>query len=139
MSDQLILVDVIDRLTFMIRILELEAFKQEGFSDLSWKQLLYLETITRVERPTNSDLAKIFSVTRSSVSAQISKLIKMGYIDRVQSELDRRVFHIVFTPKGKKLNVMHDNLHRMVSERLTEKLTLLEQEQLFHLLQKMVD
>jgi DNA-binding MarR family transcriptional regulator len=120
-------------------ILEVEAFEQEGFSELSWKQLLYLETITRMERPTYSDLAKKLAVTRPSVSAQISKLIEMGYVDRVQSEQDRRVFHIVFTPKGKQFTAMHDNLHRMVAERLTEKLNTSEQEQLIHLLQKMVD
>jgi len=137
MSDQQTLVDVIESLTFMIRILEVKAFEQEGFSELSWKQLLYLETISRMEQPTCSDLARKMAVTRSSVSAQISKLIKMGYVDRVQSEKDRRVFHIVFTPKGKLLAAMHYDLHRTVSTHLAERLTIFEQDQLFHLLLKM--
>ena len=57
MTDQRILVDVIERLTYMIRVLDVEAFEQEGFSELSRKQLLYLETIARLKSPSYSDLA----------------------------------------------------------------------------------
>lgn len=138
LDDHQILEQTIEMISRLMGELETEAFKQEGFSDLSMRQLLYLETIARMERPTFSEVADELSVTKPSVTAIIQKLIGLGYVTKVQSEQDRRAFHIILTPKGEQLSEMHDNIHKMLAKRLTQNLTEPEIHQMAALMRKII-
>ena len=63
-------------------------------SDLTFKQFVYLDTILKMNEPTYSDIAKKFNITKPSVTTMVNKLISLGYLERTQSEDDRRVYHI---------------------------------------------
>lgn len=138
MSAQLSLEKIVEMISHLMGTLEAEAFEQDGFSELSMRQLLYLETIARMDRPAFSELAEKLEVTRPSVTALVQKLIRMGYVKKVQSEEDRRVYHIVLTPKGEQFNQMHANVHRLIAQKLTENLNADEVQQLSDLLQKVM-
>lgn len=71
--------------------------------EMTFKQFVYLDTIIRMQSPTYGDLAKKFKVSKPAVTAIISKLIGLGYLERVQSAEDHRVFHLLITDKGKRL------------------------------------
>ena len=47
----------------------------------------------------------------------------MGYVTKVQSAEDRRVYHIVLTPKGERINELHENVHKLLAARLTKNLS----------------
>jgi DNA-binding MarR family transcriptional regulator len=102
------------------------------------RQLLYLETIAQMDRPAFSQLAEKLEVTRPSVTALVQKLIHLGYVKKVQSEEDRRVYHIVLTPKGEQFTEMHANMHRLIAQKLAENLDADEVQQLSVLLQKVM-
>ncbi len=118
--------------------LETQAFEQEGFSDLSIRQLLYLETLSRMHRPTFSQLAEELEVTMPSVSAIVKKLIRMGYVKKEQSQQDRRIFYIVLTPKGERFNKIHGEVHQLLAARITQNLDIEELQLLTALLEKVI-
>jgi DNA-binding MarR family transcriptional regulator len=62
----------------------------------------------------------------------------MGYVKKVQSQEDLRVYHIGLTAKGKQFGEMHDDTHRLLAERLTQNLSEQEVHQMAVLLEKVV-
>ena len=138
MNDREVLQQAIALISRLMGEMEAEAFEQEGFSNLSMRQLLYLETIAQMERPTFSELANQLDVTKPSVTALVKKLMKMGYVKKVQSQEDLRVYHIVLTAKGKQFTEMHDQTHRLLAERLTQNLNEQEIHQMAVMLKKVI-
>ena len=128
----------IEVITQIMGTLESEAFEQEGFSDLSMRQLLYLEAIAKLKNPTFSELADNLAVTKPSVTAIVQKLIRMGYVEKVQSQEDRRVFHIVLKERGQQFTQMHHNVHQLMARRLMARLNEPEIQQLTALLNKAI-
>ena len=118
--------------------LEAQAFQEEGFSELSMRQVHYLNTIMRLGHPTFSDLARELGVTKPSVTAIVSTLTRKGYVQKVQDHEDRRAYHIVTTPKAAEFNRIHTSMHRRLADLLTSQLNQDEVEQLTRLLAKAV-
>ena len=79
MKENSIVLDTVEMISQLMGELESKAFEQEGFSEITMPQMLYLETISRLEQPTFGDIAEHLGVTRPSVSAIVKKLIKMEY------------------------------------------------------------
>ena len=139
MNDKDILEQAIALISRLMGEMETEAFEQEGFSNLSMRQLLYLETIAQMVRPTFSELADQLEVTKPSVTALVKKLMQMGYVKKVQSQEDLRVYHIVLTAKGEQFTEMHDRTHRLLAERLTQNLNEQEIHQMAVMLEKVIE
>jgi len=129
--DQLIAI-----LTRSFAELESQALSESELSELSMKQLVYLDTIARLDHPTFSDLAKSLGVSKPSVTAIVGKLMNRGYVEKVQSTEDRRAFHVLLTDKGRALSQMHDNIHRRIAEHFTHALDDHELHQFAQLLKK---
>ena len=139
MNTQQILEQAVAMISRLMGELEAEAFEQGGFSDLSVRQMIYMDAITQLERPTFSELAEKLAITKPSVTAIVKKLNEMGYVQKVQSSEDLRVYHIVLTTKGEIFNEMHDKTHQLLASRLTQNLKGAEIEQLATLLNKIMD
>jgi DNA-binding MarR family transcriptional regulator len=105
-------------------------------SELSMKQIVYLETIAQLGAPTFGDLSRQLGISKPSVTAIVNKLIQKGYLERVQSEADRRTYHIHLTAKGQDLSAAHHRVHAMIAQQFSEALTEAELDQLAGLLQK---
>lgn len=130
---------IIDLLTHNFAQLEAQAFQESELTDLSMKQVVYLEIISRLENPTFSDLARELGVSKPSVTAIFIRLSQKGYLTKVQSADDRRTFFIHLTEKGKALQQVHENLHRKIAEHFASALTQDELAHLGKLLQKIVE
>ena len=139
MTGQKLVEQTIEMLSHLLGELEAEAFEQEGFSDLSMRQMLYLETITQLKAPSFGDLAEKLNVSKPSVTTIVQKLIRMGYVKKVQSAEDRRVFRIVLTPKGESFDEIHGDVHRLLANRITKNLNEEELKQMTILLKKVMD
>jgi DNA-binding MarR family transcriptional regulator len=126
----------IARVTHLIAGLEASAFQQDGFAELSMRQVLYMETIARLERPSFSELALALGVTRPSVTALVGRLMRNGYVQKIQDGEDRRSFHILLTHKGEQFTQMHAQIHRRMVQTLIGRLEAGEVEQLRALLDK---
>lgn len=109
----------IQRVSRLLGQLEAKAFQQEGFSELTMRQLLYLETIASLQNPSFSQLADELGVTLPSVSILVNKLIELGYVNKHQSLQDGRVYHLQLTPKGERMARLHDQIHRWLATHIT--------------------
>lgn len=115
---------------------ESQALNESELAELSMKQLVYLDTIARLDHPTFSNLAKSLGVSKPSVTAIVGKLLQKGYVEKVQSAEDRRAFYVLLTEKGQALSLLHDNIHRRIAEHFTRALDEHELHQLARLLNK---
>jgi DNA-binding MarR family transcriptional regulator len=116
--------------------LETKALQESELANLTMKQIVYLDTIARMQAPTFSDLAKQLGVSKPSVTAIVHKLVQNGYVQKVQSAEDKRTFHILMTEKGRALVAIHDNLHQKIAQHFTAVLNKAELHQLGRLLYK---
>jgi DNA-binding MarR family transcriptional regulator len=138
MEDLISFDQLIDVLIRIFGELESKALQESELSELSLKQMVYLESIARMEQPTFSDLARRLGVSKPSVTAIVSKLIEKGYVEKMQSAEDKRIFYILLTEKGHGLNKMHSNLHRQIANHFSSALEPSEINQLGLLLHKVI-
>jgi DNA-binding MarR family transcriptional regulator len=127
---------VIETASSMMAEMEERAFEDERFSELSMRQMLYLNTIIRMGHPTFSDLARELLVSKPSVTANVGMLIRKGYVAKVQDHEDLRSFHIVTTQKALDFDELHQNVHKDLARHLAARLDASEVEQLSTLLAK---
>lgn len=136
MNDKTVVLDTVEMISQLMGELESKAFEQEGFSDITMHQMLYLETIARLKQPTFGEIADFLGITRPSVSTIIKKLIQLGYVNKNQSSKDGRVYNLYLTDKGLRFNELHNEVHQLLARRITENLDQDEIESLAELLTK---
>ena len=129
---------VVEILSAIMTEMEERAFQDERFSELSMRQVLYLNTIIRLEHPTFSDLAKELNVSKPSVTANVSSLIRKGYVQKVRDDEDLRSYHIILTQKGIDFDELHQNVHKLLAQQISSHLDQDETIQLTNLLDKIV-
>ncbi len=118
-----------------LNILDMEGFKKYKLS------LLEIRTLAHINEKKNSkpgDLAKEFMVTPATMTVQIDRLVKKGYVEKIVDKDDRRAVNLMLTPTGKK------NLREIVSGKLKSydivfnSLTEKEQLKLLELMEKIL-
>ncbi len=119
--------------------IEERAIRGSGLSDLSMRQMYYLETIQQMERPTATDLAQRLGLSKPSVTVIVRNLVQNGYIRRIPSEEDKRLFHIEPTDKGNEVLQKHDRFHEDLAQYFSQSLTEAEVKKLVALLSKVAD
>ena len=122
MNTKTVVINTVEMISQLMGDLESKAFDQEGFSDITMNQMVYLETISRLEQPSFGDIAEHLEVTRPSVSTIIKKLISLGYVKKEQSLDDGRVFFLYLTDKGIRFNELHSEVHQILAQRITQRL-----------------
>ena len=127
---------VIEITSAIMSAMEERAFQDERFSELSMRQILYLTTIIRLGRPTFSDLARELNVSKPSVTANVTTLIKKGYVQKVQDHEDLRSFHIILTSKAIEFDRLHQNIHKTLARQLAGNLDEKEINQMVVLMNK---
>ena len=83
----------------LVKHLDLKIDSECKLSPLQLRTLSYVKEFECV-KPT--DLAKEFNITPATVTAQIDKLVKKGWLKRDGCKDDRRVINISLTQKAKK-------------------------------------
>jgi DNA-binding MarR family transcriptional regulator len=136
MEERKAVLNTVEMISQLMGELESKAFDQEGFSEVTMHQMHYLESISRLDRPTFSDLADYLEVTPPSVSGIIKKLMQMGYVQKDRSEEDGRVYFLSLTEKGQRFNDLHDEVHQILARRIVKNLTREEIVELAELLSK---
>ena len=58
-----------------------------------------MEIIYSINKPTINEFAKIANISSPNAAYKINNLIKKGYLRKVQSEQDKREFHLEVTEK----------------------------------------
>ena len=76
-------------------------FKQEDKSkdSLSAIDVLCVELIYALDRPTIKEFAEFAGLSAPNAAYKVNNLVKKGYIWKVQSEIDKREYHLEVTDK----------------------------------------
>lgn len=98
-----LLMEFVDTLDQSLKKLQREAGASSGFSKLTISQLQYIDAIHTLGEPTISELAAKLKITKASVTVGINKLVQSGYVNKNQSNLDRRVFRVRLTDSAQEL------------------------------------
>ena len=130
------LVELIALLTRKVAELQSAMVKEAGFSDLSLRQIYILDIIQSLQNPTPTELARELKISKPSVSAAIDRLETAGYIRKVDSDEDRRSYHLHLTQKGQVFSQAHDETHRHLAQFITRNLEAEEVRQLVRLVGK---
>ncbi|MBN2533016.1 MAG: MarR family transcriptional regulator [Spirochaetales bacterium] len=130
---------IIEILTHRIEEYERRIIEKSDLSNLSARQLYYLDEIYHLKQPTLTELAEKIDVSKPSATALVYKLERNGYIKKIRSEEDRRSFNIMLTEKGEKLAVLHDGIHYRFAEIIERFLSDKELLQLTKLLKKVIE
>ena len=129
---------IIEILSRTLAEMEQQAVSEAEFADLSMRQVYYLDTILEMGQPTFSDLAQQLNLSKPSVTALVHKLIQKGYVHKIQSDEDRRTYHILPAPKAQEFTRMHQAFHQHLVEIFTQRLNKTELQQLADLLNKVL-
>ncbi len=90
---------------------ECQAIKESGFYDVSVNETHTVDAIGIYLPKTMSNVAEKLDITMGTLTISINNLVKKGYVNKVKSELDKRVFMLSLTEKGKMLYKAHQKFH----------------------------
>ncbi len=106
---------------------------------ISFPQIVLLRQIKDLKSPKMKDLAKELRVTLSNVSGLVDRLFLLGYVKRINDQIDRRVMRITLTPKGKNVCERISEETNKCVKKLFSKISKKDVENLISIMQKLVN
>nr|WP_143139325.1 MarR family winged helix-turn-helix transcriptional regulator [Alkalibacterium sp. 20] len=102
-------------------MIEERTLQTSQFKDVSIKEMHTIDAIGMYVEHTTSEVARKLGITVGTLTVSVNNLVRKGYVNRVRSEIDRRVVTLALTKKGRLLYRLHDKFHRdMVNETINE-------------------
>jgi len=89
------------------------------YSGISAIQFNIVEYLYRNGQSTSSELAKKFFVSQPAISRQLTSLLDKKMLIQKQDRLDRRIFFLEVTGKGKQLVIDSENIRKTMSSKIT--------------------
>jgi DNA-binding MarR family transcriptional regulator len=132
------LVELIEIITKLIGDLESEFIKKYQEEGFTARQISYIDTINMLGNPNLGEIAKALNLSKPSVTAIVDKLESKGYIEKFQSDEDRRSFHVHLSTKGKNLVKLHGETHNKIVDMLQNNLDSKDLKNLVTILNKVV-
>lgn len=114
----------------------LELLDNKELAKISVSHADYLEVINKKGNPTLGEIAQELDFSKPSVTIMVNKLINQGFVRKVQSEEDKRVFFVELTDLGRALVDIQLNIYRDFASDLEKVLGNNEAEKLGELLSK---
>jgi DNA-binding MarR family transcriptional regulator len=109
------LVDHYINVSFSVNKIAEGLVKEQIGSDLTNDQHYTLRYINKVGTCTSSELAEVFDVKKSAITAIITRMWEKGLIQRTRDENDRRVVYLTLTDKGNDLFLKtEERIHSLV-------------------------
>ena len=96
---------------------------QNREASLTTVETFAMETIQALGSPTINEFASFMRISPPNAAYKINSLIRKGYVQKIQSEQDKREYHLQVTQKYRDYyNVSSDYVH-VVTERMRERFT----------------
>ena len=133
------LIELIGKFSRLIAILEDQVMDQPEFKSITMRQFYYLDVIRTLENPTITKITKLLNITKPTATIAINKLVDQGFLKKVQSKSDGRIFFIELTSKGKKINEAHDRSHATIVKRLVAALSGKDTKELTRILNQIIN
>jgi DNA-binding MarR family transcriptional regulator len=132
------LTELIEIITKLIGDLEAEFIKKYQEEGFTARQIIYIDTIDMLGNPNLGEIARVLKLSKPSVTAIVDKLASKGYIEKFQSDEDRRSFHVHLSAKGKNLVKMHGETHNKIVDMLQNNLDSKDLKALVRILNKVI-
>ncbi len=97
------LVDLYVDVSFSVNTIADSLVKEQLGTELTNEQHYTLRYINKVGSCTSTELAEVFEVNKSAITAIINRLFEKGLIDRSRDENDRRLVYLTLSDRGEKL------------------------------------
>ena len=95
-------------------------------TSLSAVEIFCVEIIHAMKEPTVNEFAKSIQVSSPNAAYKVNSLIRKGYIEKVQSETDKREYHLRVTKKYYDYYNLNQNYLSEVTRRAEEHFTTAE-------------
>ncbi len=106
------------KLHFYRKVFELV---RERDGSLSAMEAFSLEVIKMLGTPTVSQFADFLNISQSNATYKVNNLIKKGYLERQNSQLDRREYHLVLSEKFYNYIGLLSSYESTVTERIAKR------------------
>ena len=90
-------------------------------ASLTTVETFSMETIKALGNPTINEFATFMHISPPHAAYKVQSLIKKGYINKVQSEVDRREYHLEVTQKYNEYYNISSNYMVEVMDRITKR------------------
>lgn len=94
--------------------------KEDEVNKFSNNDYYYLLVIHSLQKPNFTQIADKLSLTKPAVSVIIRKLQNLDLVKKMQSEEDKRVFHVELTKKGASILQGDQAVYQWVSDMITD-------------------
>ncbi len=128
--------DLLTEIMDLIGRTEEEALIKGEFNNLSRSEMHTLQSIGIYETRSMGETAQILGVTTGTLTVQINRLVRKGYVERHRKTEDRRVMELRLTRDGRLACRMHNRFNRLLLQNMLEPLETEEQELLFRSMQR---
>lgn len=102
--------------------------------NLSAIEVLCVELIYALGRPTINEFASFAQLSAPNAAYKVNRLVKKGYVNKVQSEIDKREYHLEVTDKYMHTYGVTYDYIGTVMKRIRERFSAEEVEQLDEIL-----
>jgi len=106
------------KLQFYRKVFELV---RERDGSLSAMEAFSLEVIKMLGQPTVGQFAEFLNISQSNATYKVNSLIKKGYLERENSQTDRREYHLVLSEKFYNYIGLLSSYENVVIERMKER------------------
>ena len=106
------------KLQFYRKVYELV---RERDGSLSAMEAFSLEVIKMLDQPTVGQFADFLNISQSNATYKVNNLIKKGYLERENSQTDRREYHLVLSDKFYNYIGLLSSYEQTVTERIVER------------------
>ena len=94
---------------------------RERDGSLSAMEAFSLEVIAMLDRPTVGQFAEFLNISQSNATYKVNSLMKKGYLERHNSQTDRREYHLVLSEKFYRYMGLLSSYEHTVMQRITER------------------
>ena len=136
MDVSMTLAEIVEELSYSMEIHERRVIESSELSNLTSTQIHYIDTISHCTDATVSELAQRLAVTKPTVTIAVEKLRKLGYVEKTPSDADKRYSFIKLTAQGKRVALLHDDIHSQYAGIISQHMTNTEIQSLTELLMK---
>ena len=114
---------------------EIFARFQNREASLTTVETFAMETIQALGSPTINEFASFMRISPPNAAYKINSLIRKGYVQKIQSEHDKREYHLQVTQKYKDYYNISNDYVQTVTERIRQRFTPEECEKLNEMLE----
>lgn len=136
MNNEEKLVDIIEAVSTQLLHAKMDMVNKIKDVDLSPIHFQYIHVIDKLGKTNFTELSKKLHITKPTVTAFVSKLIKQEIIEKTQSDLDKRSYIIKLTNYGKEIAKIYNTSLTSFAKKLKSSMTTKEFNQLTILMEK---